>query len=93
MLIPSICLRTSTGRCTADSTVRYCIINLHLSNTDSCHAQVLARPPRGNTVCDHHNISRKQLARVQFAELVQVGVLLPFSCTLMPGCTAHQLHL
>jgi hypothetical protein len=45
--------------------------------TDSYHVQVLVRPPRGNTVCDFHNISRKQLARVQFAELVQVGVLLP----------------
>jgi hypothetical protein len=43
--------------------------------------QVLARPPRGNTVCEHHGLGRKQLARVQFAELVQVGDM-----RRMPGC-------
>lgn len=34
--------------------------------------KVLARPPRGNTVCEHHGLGRKQLQHVQFAEQVQV---------------------
>ena len=69
-----------------------CGINFAFVRTDSHRMQVLTRPPRGNTVCDYHNISRKQLARVQFAELVQVGVR-PLRCTLISGCTAHLMHL